>query len=70
VTSGKLNSIIADEMSHVAASANLTGSEKITKFRCITNPFTIENGAMTPTLSIRRSAISSMYRNDIEAFYS
>lgn len=48
---------------------HLASYEKIRKFVVISQPFTVENGLVTPTLKIRRKEIEQKYSNEIEALY-
>jgi len=43
--------------------------ERVRRFTVLPEPFTIENGMMTPTLKIRRKAVEERYRELIEAMY-
>ena len=49
--------------------ADLSVVEKIRRFIVSADPFTIENGMMTPTLKIRRHMIRTKYGNALEALY-
>jgi len=44
--------------------------EKIKKFILLANPFSIENGQMTPTLKVKRKIIMKDYQNKIDALYA
>ena len=44
--------------------------EKIKKFKLTSEPWTIENGLLTPTMKLKRKAIKSKYKNLIEEIYS
>ena len=48
---------------------NLSNVEKIRRFAVATEPFTIDNGQMTPTLKIRRHVITRNYAPALEALY-
>jgi long-chain acyl-CoA synthetase len=48
---------------------DLSVIEKVRRFRMIADPFTIENGMMTPTLKIRRHVIRDAYGMELEALY-
>ncbi len=43
--------------------------EQIRKFRLIAEPFTVENGLLTPTLKTRRPEISRVYTSLIDSMY-
>ncbi len=47
----------------------LTPVERIRRFTLATEPFTTENGQMTPTLKIRRHAIRQVYGPALDALY-
>lgn len=49
--------------------ADLSVIEKIRRFILSADPFTIENGMMTPTLKIRRHMIRTKYGDALEALY-
>jgi len=50
--------------------AELSVIEKVRSFAFADEPFTIENGEMTPSLKIRRHAIRARYGDRLEALYS
>jgi len=43
--------------------------EKIRNFRLLGEPFTVEEGTLTPTLKLRRSVIEEQYADRIDAMY-
>lgn len=43
--------------------------EKIRNFRLLAEPFTVEDGTLTPTLTLRRSVIGERYADRIDAMY-
>jgi len=47
----------------------LSGLERVRRFRIAREPFSIENGQMTPTMKIRRHAIAEVYGEALEALY-
>ena len=49
--------------------ASLSNMEKVRKFTLATEPFTTENGLLTPTMKIRRHKIKEMYGDALEALY-
>jgi long-chain acyl-CoA synthetase len=51
-------------------SRQLATHEKVRKFLLVEDPFSIENGQLTPTLKLKRKAITGKYRKDIDALYN
>ena len=49
--------------------ARLANLEKVRRFAIATEPFTIENEQMTPTLKVRRHVLNAAYKDVIEALY-
>ena len=49
--------------------ASLSNIEKIRRFILATEPFTTDNGLLTPTLKIRRYKIKEIYGDALEALY-
>jgi long-chain acyl-CoA synthetase len=47
----------------------LASHEKIRQFRLITEPFTVENGILTPTMKVKRKKIVSVYAELIKDIY-
>ena len=50
-------------------SKNAAAHEKIRDFRLIEEPFSVENGMMTPTLKLKRKVIEKNYAELIESMY-
>ena len=59
------------ELGHAVDEVNrsLSNIEKIRRFAVATEPFTIDNGQMTPTLKIRRHVITRIYAPVLGALY-
>ncbi len=53
-----------------STSRKLAAHEKVRKFLLIKAPFTIENGHMTPTLKLKRKAITNAFIKEIDSLYS
>jgi len=51
-------------------SRQLATHEKVRKFLLVAEPFTLENGLMTPTLKIKRKTIIEQYDKEIDALYN
>jgi long-chain acyl-CoA synthetase len=43
--------------------------EKIRRFAIAAEPFSVDNGQMTPTLKVRRHVVGSVYRDRLERLY-
>jgi long-chain acyl-CoA synthetase len=43
--------------------------EQVKKFTLLPEEWTVDNGIMTPKLSIRRKMVEEKYKNEIEAMY-
>ncbi len=48
---------------------DLANFEKVRRFSLLEEPFTIENGEMTPSMKIRRKAVEERYQELIESMY-
>jgi long-chain acyl-CoA synthetase len=53
-----------------AVNQNLARFEKLKKVMLVPDEFTINNGALTPTMKLRRRVIEDRYRSQIDALYS
>jgi long-chain acyl-CoA synthetase len=53
----------------VAANTLVSQSEAIRTFRILAQPFTEEQGLLTPSLKLKRKAIEKTYANEVEALY-
>ncbi|TCD48355.1 long-chain fatty acid--CoA ligase [Chlorobium sp. N1] len=51
-------------------SRKLATHEKVRRFLLVKEPFTIENGLMTPTLKVKRKTILERYEKEIDAIYN
>ena len=74
--SGKLEELAGQEALRKAMGAviervntGLSNLEKLRRFEIVAEPFTVENGMMTPTLKIRRHMIKANYGEALEALY-
>ncbi|GAB2819055.1 AMP-dependent synthetase/ligase [Streptomyces daliensis] len=52
------------------ANEAVSSSESIRKFRVVEGEFTEENGLLTPSLKVKRQAVSDAYAREIEALYA
>jgi long-chain acyl-CoA synthetase len=48
---------------------DLSAFERVRRFKLLAEPFTVENGLMTPTLKVKRKAVSDLYAAEIEKMY-
>ena len=48
---------------------DLSGPEKVRRFILADEPFTIENGQMTPSLKIRRHVLREVYGDRLDGLY-
>ncbi len=76
LAASKLTDILAtDEVQQVftqmfkSYSRQAAAHEKIRKFRLVAEPFTVENGMMTPTLKLKGMVIKAQYDELIEEMY-
>ncbi|MEO6939513.1 MAG: long-chain fatty acid--CoA ligase, partial [Candidatus Kapaibacterium sp.] len=52
-----------------ASQINLASYERVRRFALLAEPFSVENGMMTPTLKIRRKEVEKRYEELIESLY-
>ncbi|MCS7000548.1 MAG: long-chain fatty acid--CoA ligase [Bacteroidota bacterium] len=64
----KVHEIIQRELEH--AQRELAKYERVRRFALLEEPFTVENGLLTPTLKPRRKQISERYAPVIERLYA
>ena len=66
-TDGDLETTLAGVVRRV--NEGLSNIEKVRRFIVTTQPFTIENGLLTPTLKVRRHKIREVYGEALERLY-
>lgn len=55
---------------HVAeVNSELSSYETVKKFSLVTDPWTIENGLLTPSLKLKRKALIALYKDLLESLY-
>jgi long-chain acyl-CoA synthetase len=67
VQNAEFRSAVAHAVEH--ANLQLSPIEKVRKFALAAQPFTIENGQLTPSLKVRRHAVLREYRDALDALY-
>ena len=53
-----------------ATNQHLARFEKLKRVMLVPDEFTIENGALTPTMKLRRRVIETRYREQIDELYA
>jgi long-chain acyl-CoA synthetase len=61
---------VADSMSSVAREAGLKGFEIAKAIRLIPEPFSVENGLLTPTFKLKRASLKDHFINIINELYA
>ena len=63
---------VLDSLDKAIARANkqVSRAESIRKFRIVDTTFTIENGYVTPSMKLRRSAVVRDFAHEIDALYA
>jgi long-chain acyl-CoA synthetase len=67
-TNAEFKAVIAKAIER--SNAQLGTIEKVRKFILAPQPFTVENGQMTPTLKVRRHAVVREYKDALEDLYT
>jgi long-chain acyl-CoA synthetase len=52
------------------ANTHLSSIERVRRFKIVAEPFTVENGMMTPTLKLKRTVIYKEHAKDVDALYA
>jgi len=60
---------IRDDINRLAAANKLAGFEVIKAFYVDSNPFSVENGLLTPTFKLKRQAVKAKYEKILEKLY-
>ncbi|MBT4910527.1 MAG: long-chain fatty acid--CoA ligase, partial [Alphaproteobacteria bacterium] len=63
----EIHDLISSEVKK--ANENLSSIEKIRKFIIVRDPFSTDNGLLTPTMKIRRHKIKEMYGEELDDLY-
>lgn len=68
-TDDRVKKEVANLMDAATKESGLQGFEKVKKFEIILEPFSTDNGMMTPTFKLRRKEIESHYKDSLSALY-
>lgn len=63
----EINDLVDKDIAHIQR--DLAGYERVRRFALLDQPFTIENGELTPTQKVRRKAVEERYAHLIEGMY-
>jgi long-chain acyl-CoA synthetase len=55
--------------SRVEARKNYLAIERVSRFRILLTPFTVDDGTLTQTLKVRRNVVAERYAELIRAMY-
>jgi long-chain acyl-CoA synthetase len=64
----QVNELFSDEIKTVTK--ELASYETIKKFILVKEPFSIENGQLTPTLKVKRKIVEEQYKDEINSLYA
>lgn len=64
-----IKKIILENLSELAKTNKLSGLEKIKAIYLTSDPFSIENDILTPTMKIKRNIAHKVYAEQIDAMY-
>ena len=65
----QLKQIVLDDMTREGKKHGLMSYEQVKIIEFINEPFSIENGLLTPTFKSRRSVVEKKYKNLFETIY-
>ncbi len=68
VEGAEVRELFARELAE--ATAALPSYERVKSFALVPEPFTVENGLLTPTLKLRRAQIAEKYADALGALYA
>jgi len=66
----KVNATVLSVLAKEAMKNGLKGFETVKRLHISLEPFTVENGTMTPTMKIRRKNTYAKYKTDLDALYA
>jgi long-chain acyl-CoA synthetase len=68
VNSAELHQAVQKDLNQLQR--ELAKYERVRRFKLLPQPFTVDNGMMTPTLKIKRKAVETTYTAEIEELYA
>ncbi len=68
IANEKVYEIIRKDMNELQK--DLAKYEQVRRFKLLANPFTIENGDLTPTMKVKRKIVEQKYADLIESMYN
>lgn len=68
VNSAELHQAVQKDLNQLQR--ELAKYERVRRFKLLPQPFTVDNGMMTPTLKIKRKAVEATYTAEIEELYA
>ncbi|TFY63955.1 hypothetical protein EVJ58_g2936 [Rhodofomes roseus] len=66
----KVNAAILSELTKTAQENKLKGFEMVKRIHLTMEPFTVENGCLTPTFKIKRKETYEKFKNELDALYA
>ncbi|KAI0079971.1 acetyl-CoA synthetase-like protein [Panus rudis PR-1116 ss-1] len=66
----KVQQAVLQELNKEAERVSLRGFERIKRIHITLEPFTVENGCLTPTLKIRRKDAYNKYKTELDGLYA
>ncbi|KAH9934808.1 acetyl-CoA synthetase-like protein [Fomitopsis serialis] len=66
----KVNAAILSELTKTAQENKLKGFEQVKRIHLTMEPFTVENGCLTPTFKIKRKETYEAYKKELDALYA
>jgi long-chain acyl-CoA synthetase len=65
-----IKKIILRDLTEIGDASELHGFEQVADIYLCPEPFSVENGLLTPTLKSKRPKLAEHFRNQIEAMYA
>jgi len=66
----RLKKVVLEDMTHEGKKRDLMSYEQVKVIEFIDEPFTIENGLLTPTFKSRRFAVEKKYKDLLLSLYT